>query len=54
MKGNSVQVSILINDDWTNQPEGVFTLEELKKALLGWKQFLSLPKSAESIVEVEL
>ena len=54
INNNYIQVSILSFDEWSNQPEGRFTLDEWKKALLGWKQFLSMPESLASELIVEL
>lgn len=51
---SGVQVDILINDDWCDQPDGHFELREWKLALDGWRRFLAMPKSLESIVEVTL
>lgn len=49
-----VQVDILINDDWCDQPEGHFELREWKVALAGWRRILSMPRSLDSVVEVTL
>jgi len=49
-----VQVDIHVNDDWVDQPEGNFKLSEWKAAIIGWRQFLEMPESGESIVEMEL
>ena len=49
-----VQVDILVNDDWCDQPEGHFELREWKIVLEGWRRFLGMPESAESVVEVTL
>ena len=51
---SGVQVDILINDDWCDQPEGHFELREWKIVLEGWRRFLGMPKSVESVVEVTL
>jgi hypothetical protein len=51
---NHVQVNILVNDDWTNQPEGRICAGHWKVALQAWKKFLSLPKSQNSVLTVEL
>lgn len=49
-----VQVDITINDDWVGQPEGRFCLEQIKKAIAAWRDFLKLPKSLDSEVVVDL
>ena len=51
---SGVQVDILINDDWCDQPEGHFELREWKIVLEGWRRFLGMPESLDSIVEVTL
>lgn len=40
--------------DWYNLPDGRFTFEEFKIALEGWNRFLKMPKSVDSVVEIEL
>jgi hypothetical protein len=52
--GSGVQVNININDDWIDQPEGKFELDEVKAAVSGWKLFLGMPEAFDSIVEIEL
>lgn len=49
-----VQVNINVNDDWTNQPAGRFSLDEFKTVVSAWKRFLKLPEllSSEIVVEV--
>jgi hypothetical protein len=49
-----VQVDIDINDDWVGQSEGHFTLDEWRVALEGWRRFLEMPYSLESVIEIEL
>ena len=51
---SGVQVDILINDDWCDQPEGHFELHEWKTVLEGWRRFLGMPEAIESVVEVTL
>lgn len=54
MRNSGVQVDIEINEEWIGKTEGHFTLEEWRKALIGWHQFLEMPESLESVVEVEM
>lgn len=49
-----VQCDIVINDEWTDNPAGRIALHHWQLALDGWRRFLSLPKSLESTVEVQL
>lgn len=49
-----VQCNITVSDEWTDNPEGFIELRLWQLALEGWLRFLSLPKSLESVVEVEL
>ncbi len=49
-----IQVDITINDDWTDQPEGRFSLAEFKAVIIAWKQFLQLPESLDSKITIEL
>ena len=53
-KSTGVQVDIEVNEDWIGQPEGNFKLGEWKAALEGWRQFLEMPQSLESVVEVDV
>ena len=54
LKATGGQIDILIDDNWNLNPSGHFTLNEWKAAFEGWKKFLSLPKSLDSGVEVDL
>ena len=49
-----VQVDITVNDDWTDQPEGRFSLAEFKAVIIAWRQFLQLPESLDSKITIEL
>lgn len=49
-----VQVDIETNDDWVGTEEGHFSLSEWKLILEGWKRFLGMPQSPDSVVEVLL
>ena len=49
-----VQVDILICDEWCDQPDGSFELRELEIVLEGWRRFLGMPESLDSVVEVTL
>jgi hypothetical protein len=48
-----VQVNIVINEDWTDQAEGRIDTEIWKQVLEGKKRFLALPKTMESVVEID-
>lgn len=54
INSTGVQVDIDVFDDWVGQTEGHFHLVEWRKTLEGWRTFLQMPKSPESIVEVIL
>jgi len=54
LKSSGVQVDINIDEDWIGQPDGRFKLSEWKAALIGWRRFLEMPQSLESIVEVDV
>ena len=54
INGSIVQVNINVNDDWVDQPEGKFELNEVKAAVSGWKLFLGMPEAFDSVVEAEL
>ncbi|MDW6092438.1 hypothetical protein RND59_00735 [Vibrio ruber] len=54
INGLGVQININVNDDWIDQPEGKFELNEVKTAVSGWKLFLGMPEAFDSLVEVEL
>jgi len=54
LKPTGGQLDILIDDNWHLNPKGHFTLSEWKHAFEGWKQFLSMPKSRDTVVEVDL
>ena len=54
MQPAGVQVDIEINDEWVGQPEGRFKLEEWKAALQGWCRFLKIPKSLDTVLEVDM
>lgn len=49
-----VQVDININEEWIDQPDGRFKLSEWKAALIGWRRFLEMPQSLDSIVEIDV
>ncbi|MDR1533610.1 MAG: hypothetical protein LBU64_00720 [Planctomycetota bacterium] len=51
---NGVQVSITPFEEWSDRPEGRFTLDEWVKAMTEWRKFLSMPKSLDCAVEFEL
>lgn len=53
-KTSGVQVDININDDWIDQPDGQFKLKEWKTALKGWRRFLEMPQSLDSVVEIDV
>ena len=40
--------------DWYSLPDGRFTFDEFKTALEGCNRFLKMPKSVDSVVEIEL
>ncbi|MDD0968532.1 MULTISPECIES: hypothetical protein [Pseudomonas] len=54
MSADGVQVDILINDDWTGQPESRFELQEWRKILERWKSLLELPKGFDEILLLSL
>lgn len=54
IKPSGIQVDIEINEDWIGQPDGQFTLNEWKSALNGWRHFLQMPQSLDSVVEVNI
>ncbi len=54
MSPDGVQVDILVNDDWTGQPQSRFTLKEWYKILEQWKYLLELPKGSTDVVVLEL
>jgi hypothetical protein len=54
LRPTGVQVDIEVNEDWIGQPDGHFDLVEWKAALNGWRQFLQMPQSLGSIVEVDI
>ena len=52
---DSVTINFLLADDNDpNWPTETFSLAEVKAALEGWKKFLEMPESFDSVVEVEL
>lgn len=51
---DAVQVDINANDEWVGNPEGRIGLTQWRSALDGWKRFLNLPQSIESVVEIEV
>lgn len=54
LRATGVQVDIEVNEDWIGQPDGHFKLSEWKIALKGWRRFLEMPRSLDSVVEVEV
>jgi len=54
LRPSGVQVDITVTDGWIGQPEGRFKLSELKNALIGWRRFLQMPSSLDSVVEIEI
>ncbi|GJI97214.1 hypothetical protein RugamoR57_39320 [Duganella caerulea] len=54
IRPTGVQVDIEINEDWIGQPDGNFKLSEWKTVLEGWRRFLEMPQSLESVVEVDV
>jgi len=52
LTAEGVQVDIESNDDWVGKQEGRFSLREWQLVLEGWKRFLAMPQSPESVVEV--
>lgn len=50
----AVQVDINANDEWVGNPQGRIGVAQWRAALEGWKRFLSLPQSIESVVEIEV
>lgn|GEM_PF-6869227 len=51
---DGVQINHHTIPEWDEDPEGWFDLAELKAALNGWEQFLKMPASLSSKVEIEL
>jgi hypothetical protein len=54
VSSEGVQVDILINDDWTGQPQSRFTLQVWRKALEQWKWLLELPDGSDEVVILKL
>jgi hypothetical protein len=54
MSAEGVQVDILVNDDWTGQPQSWFTLQEWRKVLEQWKWLLELPDGTDEVVILRL
>ncbi|WP_339494664.1 hypothetical protein [Pseudomonas sp. RA_105y_Pfl2_P56] len=54
MSDEGVQVDILVNDDWTGQPQSWFTLQEWRKVLEQWKWLLELPDGSDEVVILKL
>jgi hypothetical protein len=54
MQPSGVQVDIEINDEWVGQPEGRFKLQEWKALLQGWRRFLKLPQSLDTVLEIDV
>nr|WP_251030475.1 MULTISPECIES: hypothetical protein [Pseudomonas] len=54
MGASGVQVDILVNEEWTAQPDSRFTLQEWRKILEKWKYLLELPKGSDEVVIVKL
>jgi hypothetical protein len=54
LRKSGVQVDINITESWIGQPEGHFTIHEWQIALEGWRHFLEMPESLDSVVEVDL
>lgn len=51
---NVVQIIKLDNNTWVNQADGRFYLYTIKKAFQGWRDFLKMPESIDTVHEVEL
>ena len=49
---SGVQVDINANEDWIGQSDG--QLSEWKIALKGWRRFLEMPQSLDSVVDVDV
>jgi len=54
LSGNEIQVNINLDDDWVGQPEGRFKISQFKAAMIARCRFLTLPKSLESVVEIDI
>lgn len=54
INSSGVQVNINVNDDWVDQPDGKFELNEVKAAVSGWRLFLGMPEAVDSKVEIDL
>jgi hypothetical protein len=54
IKKDYIQVNILINNNWIDQEEGRFPLEEWEKVTKAWILFLGMPESIESRYTVQL
>ncbi|MFV1983963.1 MAG: hypothetical protein ACC657_10535, partial [Thiohalomonadales bacterium] len=48
---NVVQVIKLNNNSWVNQADGRFYLYTIKKAFQGWRDFLKMPESIDTVHE---
>lgn len=53
LKRSGVQVDIEINENWVGQSEGHFTLQEWRVAIEGWRRFLQLPESLETVIDID-
>lgn len=51
---HGVQCHVHVSDGWVDHRDGLIGLDAWQQALEAWRRFLSLPKSAESFVEIEL
>jgi hypothetical protein len=52
-RSSGAQVDILIEEE-VGTPEGRFDLEEFRKAVSAWREFLLMPESSESTLRVNL
>lgn len=48
------QIDITVEDDWTGQPEGWFSLAQVRAVIEAKKRFLSLPPGPGAEVAIEL
>lgn len=53
-RANIVQVIKFNNNSWVNHADGRFYLHTVKKALQGWRDFLKMPESIDTVYEVAL
>jgi|GEM_PF-2530003 len=54
IKKSGVQVDIEVNDDWVGQEDGFFTLEEWRKVVVGWRDFIGMVPDLSASLTVDI